>query len=62
MVRAVITDLKAGVRDSEDVWMMKNGRPTLVRYMAVRDADGSYVGTMEAVQDLSFAEKHFREM
>lgn len=61
MVRAVIEDLKAGKRDSEDVWMTKNGRPVLVRYMAVRDDKGDYVGTMEVVQVMDKIEKHYKE-
>ncbi len=31
----------------------------LVTYMAVRDADGNYVGTAEFVQDMEFAKEHF---
>lgn len=61
MVRAVIEDLKAGVRDSEDIWMKKNGQPALVRYMAVRDDKGDYVGTMEVVQVMDQIEKHYKE-
>lgn len=61
MVRAVIEDLKAGVRDSEDIWMKKNGQPALVRYMAVRDDKGDYVGTMEVVQVMNEIEKHYKE-
>lgn len=60
MVRQIIRDLKAGKRDSFDVWMQKGGEPVLVRYMAVRDEQG-YVGTMECVQKMGFAEKHFEE-
>lgn len=31
----------------------------LVTYMAVRDAAGTYLGTMELVQDMGFAKEHF---
>ena len=31
----------------------------LVTYMAVRDAQGTYLGTMELVQDMGFAKEHF---
>ena len=39
--------------------MEKNGRTMLVTYMAVRDKQGQYVGTMEIVQDMEFARQHF---
>ena len=41
------------------MWLEKNGHATLVNYMAVRDSDGNYVGTVEVVQDMEFAKKHF---
>lgn len=59
MVRAIIGDLRSGKRDSVSVWMEKNHRATLVTYHAVRDAQGRYVGTMETVQDMEEARKHF---
>ena len=31
----------------------------LVTYMAVRDHDGNYIGTLELVQDMGFAKEHF---
>ena len=61
MVRAIIGDLRSGKRDSVSVWMEKNHRATLVTYHAVRDAQGRYVGTMETVQDMEEARKHFRK-
>ena len=61
MVRQIIEDFRAGRRDSVEMWMPKNGEPVLVRYMAVRDADGTYLGTMECVQPMGFAERHFME-
>ena len=59
MVRAIIQELREGKRDSVPVWMEKNGRATLVTYRAVRDAEGRYVGTMETVQDMEEARRHF---
>ncbi len=61
MVRAIIADLRAGKRDSVSVWMEKNQRATLVTYHAVRDSQGQYVGTMETVQDMEEARKHFSQ-
>ena len=59
MVRAIIDDFRTGKRDEVPVWMEKNGRTVLVRYIAVRDTEGNYVGTLEYVQDMEFAKEHF---
>lgn len=60
MVRQIITDFREGKRDAVPVWMEKNGKTFLVRYMAVRDKDKNYVGTVEVVQDMEFAKEHFQ--
>lgn len=60
MVQAIINDFRSGKRDEVPVWMEKNGRTVLVNYMAVRDRAGQYVGTLEVVQDMEFAKKHFQ--
>lgn len=39
--------------------MDKNGKTFLVTYMAVRDGEGNYLGTMELVQDMEFAKEYF---
>lgn len=59
MVRAIINDFREGTRDEVPVWMEKGGRSMLVRYIAVRDTEGNYVGTLEYVQDMEFAKEHF---
>lgn len=61
MVRKIIDDFRNGRRDEVPVWMEKKGRTMLVRYMAVRDREGNYVGTVELVQDMEFAREHFRK-
>ena len=59
MVRQIIDDFRNNRRDEVPVWMEKNGRTMLVKYMAVRDVAGKYVGTVELVQDMEFAKEHF---
>lgn len=61
MVRHIIDEFKAGEEDQVDIWMEKNNEPVLVKYMAVRDSEGNYVGTLEAVQKMGFAKEHFSE-
>lgn len=59
MVRQIIDDFRSGRRDAVPVWMEKGGRTMLVKYMAVRDTEGKYLGTVELVQDMEFAREHF---
>ena len=59
MVRKIIEDFRNGTRDQVPVWMNKNGRAMLVTYMAVRDRNQQYIGTVEVVQDMEFAREHF---
>ena len=59
MVRAIIDDFRSGRRDQVPVWMEKQGRAMLVLYMAVRNKQGQYLGTVEMVQDMEFAREHF---
>lgn len=59
MVREILNDFRAGRKDSVDVWMVKEEQPVLVRYMAVRDEEKNYVGTLECVQEMNFAKEHF---
>lgn len=59
LVRAIIEDFRNGVRDKVPVWMEKGGRSFLVTYMAVRDKEKHYLGTVEVVQDMEEIKKHF---
>ena len=60
MVRAIIDDFWNNRRDCVPVWIEKNGRTMLVKYLAVRDRKGKYLGTLEVVQDMEFAKEHFK--
>ena len=60
MVRSIIEDLRSGKRSQVPMWVEKCGHPMFVNYMAVRDDEGNYVGTVEVVQDMEFAKKHFQ--
>lgn len=61
MVRAIIEDFRNNKRDSVQVWTEKGGRSMLVTYMAVRDKEENYIGTVEIVQDMEFAKEHFKK-
>ena len=58
-VRHIIEEFRKGTLDKVPIWMEKNGKTMLVTYMAVRDVKGTYLGTMELVQDMGFAKEHF---
>ncbi|HCA34041.1 MAG TPA: histidine kinase [Lachnospiraceae bacterium] len=60
MARSIIDDFRKGRLDSVPVWMEKNGLPMLVTYMAVRDKEGNYLGTVEVVQNMEEAKRHFQ--
>ena len=61
MVRMIIGNFRAGKEDEVPIWMEKGGKPFLVRYMAVRDKEQNYVGTLEAVTDMTEVKEHFRQ-
>ena len=59
IVRGIIESFRNGERDNVAVWLEKVGRPFYVNYMAVRDQNNNYLGTLELVQDMQFAKDHF---
>ena len=61
MVRMIIGNFREGKEDEVPIWMEKGGKPFLVRYMAVRDKKQNYVGTLEAVTDMTEVKEHFRQ-
>ena len=59
IVRGIIDSFRKGDRDNVAIWLEKQGRPFYVNYMAVRDQNNNYIGTLELVQDMQFAKEHF---
>ncbi|HAM31895.1 MAG TPA: DUF438 domain-containing protein, partial [Erysipelotrichaceae bacterium] len=53
MVERVIGQLKSGEKDRLSMRAVKRGKKAMVSYIAVRDAEGKYLGVLETVQDLS---------
>ena len=58
-VRRIIDEFRNGALDEVPIWMEKNGKSMLVKYMAVRDKNQNYLGTLELVQNMDFAKEHF---
>jgi len=56
-VNQILSDFKAGRRDSAEFWIDLRGRKIYIRYFAVRDKAGKYLGTLEATQDITEIKK-----
>ncbi|SLC90145.1 Uncharacterised protein [Mycobacteroides abscessus subsp. abscessus] len=52
IVKQLIADFKTGTKDSETLWFHARGEFVMVTYTAVRDEDGTYMGTLEYVQPI----------
>ncbi|MBM3267998.1 MAG: DUF438 domain-containing protein [Candidatus Sericytochromatia bacterium] len=53
LVNRILADFKAGQRDDAEFWIDFRGRKVHIRYFAVRDEGGTYLGCMETVQDIT---------
>jgi len=56
-VNQVLSDLKSGGRDSAEFWINLGEKSVYIRYFAVRDKAGRYLGTLEATQDITQIKK-----
>jgi PAS domain S-box-containing protein len=52
-VNQILSDFKTGRQDSAAFWINLGERKVYIRYFAVRDKAGSYLGTLEATQDIT---------
>jgi DUF438 domain-containing protein len=53
IVKKILDEFKSGSKDKADFWIQRAGKFILIRYYAVRDAQGNYMGTMEVTQDVT---------
>lgn len=53
IVEGLISDFKAGRKSHEDFWIHLGGKFVLIRYFAVRDEQGEYLGVLEVTQDIA---------
>jgi PAS domain S-box-containing protein len=56
-VKQILSDFKSGRRDSAEFWINLKGKKVYIRYFAVRDNTGKYLGTLEATQDITEIKK-----
>jgi DUF438 domain-containing protein len=52
IVEKILEDFQAGRKDHEDFWIKMGPRYVYIRYFAVRNTNGEYLGTMEVTQDI----------
>jgi len=57
IVNRIIEAFRKGEKDSAEFWITLDSRLVHIRYFAVRDREGKYLGTMEVTQDLTDIKK-----
>ncbi len=55
VVAQILSDFRAGRQSVAEFWIEYGGRFIHIRYFAVRDEEGTYLGTLEVTQDLTHA-------
>ncbi|MEK3945861.1 PAS domain S-box protein [Paenibacillus odorifer] len=53
VVEKLLEDFKAGRKDAEDFWINIKDKFIYIRYFAVRDESGQYMGTLEFTQNIA---------
>jgi len=57
VVNKILEAFKTGKKDVAEFWISLNNRLILIRYFAVRDKNGKYLGTVEVTQDITDIKK-----
>ncbi len=52
VVEDIVKDFKSGKKDSEEFWIQMGDLFVYIRYFAVRDENGEYIGTLEVSQNI----------
>lgn len=53
VVMDIVNDFRNGVKDNEDFWIQFRERFVHIRYFAIRDSYGKFLGTLEVTQDIT---------
>ncbi|MBE0460690.1 MAG: DUF438 domain-containing protein [Candidatus Aminicenantes bacterium] len=53
VVNQILEDFKNGRRDVAEFWINLNDRLIYIRYFAVHDKNGDYLGCLEVTQDIT---------
>ena len=57
VVNQILEDFRNNRRDSANFWIDLKGRKMYIRYFAVRDKEGKYLGCLEVTQDITDIQK-----
>ncbi len=60
MVRGLLESFRSGEKNSFEVWGHKSGHEVLIRYFAVRNSRGEYLGALECVQNMDSVKEHYK--
>ena len=52
VVEKLLEDFKSGMKDMEDFWIPVKDMFVYIRYFAIRDEEGKYLGTLEFSQNV----------
>ncbi len=52
IVNKILEDFKSGAKDEVAFWINIKDKYVFIRYFAVRDSEGRYIGSMEVTQDI----------
>jgi len=52
-VQQILDDFRSGKRDVAEFWLNMDAKLVYIRYFAVRNKDGNYLGTLEVSQDIA---------
>jgi hypothetical protein len=53
VVQGILDSFRKGEKDSYEFWIKLQGKMVHIRYFAVRDTKGEYLGTLEVTQDIT---------
>ena len=56
-VEKILEEMKAGEREHADFWINLKDKKIQIRYFAVRDLEGKYLGCLEVSQDITEIQK-----
>ncbi|MBV7390031.1 DUF438 domain-containing protein [Enterococcus alishanensis] len=57
VVQQILDDFRAGVRETADFWIDMKGMKVYIRYFALKDQEGEYLGCLEVTQDITKIQK-----
>jgi DUF438 domain-containing protein len=57
IVNKIVEAFKSGKKNSAEFWIPLNDRLVHIRYFAVKDKQGKYLGILEVTQDLTDLKK-----